>query len=72
VKVRASSSKGRRSMPPLRHAQAPAAGAALAQRPVPLTTYSQNTGVIATTRVASRRVVQVAAVLLLFYGLSPK
>lgn len=39
---------------------------------LPLTTYSQNTGVIATTRVASRRVVQVAAVLLLVYGLSPK
>jgi xanthine/uracil permease len=39
---------------------------------LPLTTYSQNTGVIATTRVASRRVVQVAALLLLAYGLSPK
>jgi xanthine/uracil permease len=39
---------------------------------LPLTTYSQNTGVIATTRVASRRVVQVAAVLLFLYGLSPK
>jgi xanthine/uracil permease len=39
---------------------------------LPLTTYSQNTGVIATTRVASRRVVQVAAVLLLLYGLCPK
>src|SRR6185295_18620652 len=39
---------------------------------LPLTTYAQNTGVIATTRVASRRVVQVAAVLLLLYGLSPK
>jgi uracil permease len=39
---------------------------------LPLTTYSQNTGVIATTRVASRRVVQVAALLLLLYGLSPK
>jgi len=39
---------------------------------IPLTTYSQNTGVIATTRVASRRVVQVAAGLLLLYGLSPK
>lgn len=39
---------------------------------LPLTTYSQNTGVIATTRVASRRVVQVAAGLLLLYGLSPK
>jgi xanthine/uracil permease len=39
---------------------------------LPLTTYAQNIGVIATTRVASRRVVQVAAVLLLLYGLSPK
>jgi xanthine/uracil permease len=39
---------------------------------LPLTTYSQNTGVIATTRVASRRVVQVASLLLLLYGLSPK
>jgi len=39
---------------------------------LPLTTYAQNTGVIATTRVASRRVVQVAAVILLLYGLSPK
>jgi xanthine/uracil permease len=39
---------------------------------IPLTTYSQNTGVIATTRVASRRVVQVAALLLLTYGLCPK
>jgi len=39
---------------------------------LPLTTYAQNTGVIATTRVASRRVVQVAAVLLFLYGLSPK
>ncbi len=39
---------------------------------LPLTTYSQNTGVIATTKVASRRVVQVAALLLLLYGLCPK
>ncbi|HVT17757.1 MAG TPA: solute carrier family 23 protein [Thermoanaerobaculia bacterium] len=39
---------------------------------LPLTTYAQNIGVIATTRVASRRVVQVAAGLLLLYGLSPK
>ena len=39
---------------------------------IPLTTYSQNTGVIATTRVASRRVIQVAAGLLTLYGLSPK
>jgi len=39
---------------------------------LPLTTYAQNIGVIATTRVASRRVVQVAALILLLYGLSPK
>jgi uracil permease len=39
---------------------------------LPLTTYAQNIGVIATTRVASRRVVQGAALLLLLYGLSPK
>ncbi len=39
---------------------------------LPLTTYSQNVGVIATTGVASRRVVQVAAGILLLYGLSPK
>lgn len=39
---------------------------------IPLTTYSQNTGVIATTRVASRRVIQVAAGILVLYGLSPK
>jgi xanthine/uracil permease len=39
---------------------------------IPLTTYSQNTGVIATTRVASRRVIQVAAGILTLYGLSPK
>lgn len=39
---------------------------------LPLTTYAQNMGVIATTRVASRRVVQVAAGILLLYGLSPK
>lgn len=39
---------------------------------LPLTTYAQNIGVIATTRVASRRVVQVAAGLLFLYGLSPK
>jgi xanthine/uracil permease len=39
---------------------------------LPLTTYAQNIGVIATTRVASRRVVQVAAGLLLLYGLSPR
>lgn len=39
---------------------------------LPLTTYAQNIGVVATTRVASRRVVQVAAMLLFLYGLSPK
>lgn len=39
---------------------------------LPLTTYSQNVGVIATTGVASRRVVQVAAGILVLYGLSPK
>jgi uracil permease len=39
---------------------------------LPLTTYAQNVGVIATTRVASRRVVQGAALILLLYGLSPK
>jgi xanthine/uracil permease len=39
---------------------------------IPLTTYSQNTGVIATTRVASRRVIQTAAGILVLYGLSPK
>jgi uracil permease len=39
---------------------------------LPLTTYSQNVGVIATTRVASRRVIQVAAALLVLYGLCPK
>lgn len=39
---------------------------------LPLTTYAQNVGVIATTGVASRRVVQVAAGILLLYGLSPK
>ncbi|MFQ5349816.1 MAG: solute carrier family 23 protein, partial [Thermoanaerobaculia bacterium] len=32
----------------------------------------QNTGVIATTRVASRRVIQTAAGILALYGLSPK
>lgn len=39
---------------------------------LPLTTYSQNVGVIATTGVASRRVIQVAAGILVLYGLSPK
>jgi len=39
---------------------------------LPCTSYTQNVGIIATTRVASRVVVQVAAVVLLLYGLSPK
>lgn len=39
---------------------------------LPCTSYTQNVGIIATTRVASRFVVQVAAVILMLYGLSPK
>lgn len=39
---------------------------------LPCTSYSQNVGVIAATRVASRRVVQVAACILILYGLCPK
>ncbi|MFQ5865282.1 MAG: uracil-xanthine permease family protein, partial [bacterium] len=39
---------------------------------LPCTSYTQNIGIIATTRVASRFVVQVAAVILLLYGLCPK
>ncbi|MFQ5679203.1 MAG: uracil-xanthine permease family protein [Gemmatimonadota bacterium] len=39
---------------------------------LPCTSYTQNVGIIAATRVASRLVVQVAAVVLLLYGLSPK
>lgn len=39
---------------------------------LPCTSYTQNIGIIAATRVASRVVVQVAAVVLLLYGLSPK
>ena len=39
---------------------------------LPCTSYTQNIGIIAATRVASRRVVQVAAVILVLYGLSPK
>jgi xanthine/uracil permease len=39
---------------------------------LPCTSYTQNIGIIAATRVASRVVVQVAAVFLLLYGLSPK
>ena len=36
------------------------------------TSYTQNIGIIATTRVASRFVVQIAAGILILYGLSPK
>jgi len=39
---------------------------------IPCTSYTQNVGIIATTRVASRAVVQVAGVILLLYGLCPK
>ncbi len=39
---------------------------------LPCTSYTQNVGIIATTRVASRRVVQLAAVILILYGLCPK
>jgi uracil permease len=39
---------------------------------MPCTSYTQNIGVIATTKVASRFVVQIAAVILMLYGLSPK
>jgi xanthine/uracil permease len=39
---------------------------------LPCTSYTQNIGIIATTRVASRFVVQVAAGVLILYGLCPK
>jgi uracil-xanthine permease len=39
---------------------------------LPCTSYTQNVGIIATTRVASRTVVRVAALILALYGLSPK
>ncbi len=39
---------------------------------LPVTSYTQNNGIIATTRVASRFVVQVAAGILILYGLCPK
>lgn len=39
---------------------------------LPVTSYTQNIGIIAATGVASRRITQVAAVIFLFYGLSPK
>ena len=46
--------------------------AATALGGLPCTSYTQNIGIIATTRVASRFVVQVAAVILMLYGLCPK
>ncbi len=39
---------------------------------LPVTSYTQNIGIIATTGVASRHVVRIAAVILLLYGLCPK
>ena len=39
---------------------------------LPCTSYTQNIGIIATTRIASRRVVQIAALILMLYGLCPK
>ncbi|KUK38915.1 MAG: Putative permease [Synergistales bacterium 54_24] len=39
---------------------------------IPVTSYTQNIGVIATTKIASRFVVQIAALILMLYGLSPK
>lgn len=39
---------------------------------LPVTSYTQNIGVIASTKIASRFVIQIAAVILMFYGLSPK
>jgi uracil-xanthine permease len=39
---------------------------------LPVTSYTQNIGIIATTRVASRFVVQIAAGILILYGLCPK
>ena len=39
---------------------------------LPVTSYTQNIGVIASTKIASRYVIQLAAVILILYGLSPK
>ncbi len=39
---------------------------------LPCTSYTQNIGIIATTGVASRYVVRIAAVILMLYGLCPK
>jgi len=39
---------------------------------IPVSSYSQNTGIIVTTKIASRYVVMLAAVIIGIYGLSPK
>lgn len=39
---------------------------------IPVSSYTQNIGIIATTKIASRSVVQIAAVILMLYGLCPK
>ncbi len=39
---------------------------------LPVSSYTQNIGIIAATGIASRFITQVAAVMFLFYGLSPK
>ncbi|MFB6187142.1 MAG: solute carrier family 23 protein, partial [Halobacteriaceae archaeon] len=39
---------------------------------LPMTSYSQNVGVIATTRIASRKVVAVAGIIIGIYGFIPK
>jgi xanthine/uracil permease len=39
---------------------------------IPVTSYTQNIGIIAATGVASRFVVRIAAVILILYGLCPK
>lgn len=39
---------------------------------MPCTSYTQNIGIIATTKIASRHVVKIAAGILMLYGLSPK
>ncbi|WP_372996620.1 uracil-xanthine permease family protein [Lutispora sp.] len=39
---------------------------------IPCTSYTQNIGIIATTKIASRFVVKVSACILMLYGLSPK
>lgn len=39
---------------------------------LPVTSYTQNIGIIAATGIASRFVIQISAVMFIFYGLSPK